>query len=233
MAQNYGAFFQKLQRFLRLFFPTFDFPPLPQVEGPRVFVSRHQNLRGPASIFIWTEEFIRVWALAVFFDEQTCYKQYREFTFTERFGMPQWLADPLAKCTSRLASRLLASMQAIPVYRGSRQIIDTFKLSVEAMHEGDPILIFPDKDYASEASEIAAIYDGFLYLEKVYYKKYGEHVTFIPLFSDVKHKAIYYGEPLKFTGEMPFKQERTLIRESLIEALNYLGAKSTRQGRRK
>ncbi len=48
---------------------------------------------------------------------------------------------------------LMRSGRTIPVYRNSMQIIRTYQKSIAALKQGESLLIFPDRDYASHDPE--------------------------------------------------------------------------------
>ena len=88
--------------------------------------------------------------------------------------------------------------------------------------DGEDILIFPDVDYSSDSEETSDIYEGFLHLDKYYFRKTGEHLTFVPVFSDWESRRVHTGEALRFTGEKKFVVERKEVAKRIVEELNRL-----------
>lgn len=219
---NYGVFFKMAQRMTRLLIPRYRFERPPKNDEPVVYVSHHQNMVGPVSILAWLKYYVRTWMLSEFMEQEACFEHYYNFTFTERYGWPKWLAKTVAWPVSYIVPWLAKSGDMIPVYRGSRKIVKTMQISNKALLNGEDILIFPDIDYSSDSKETSAIYEGFLHLEKKYYREVGEHLTFIPVFSDQKERIIRVGEEIQFTGEQPFMEERSEIAETIQNELNRL-----------
>ena len=87
--------------------------------------------------------------------------------------MPGPLAFVCAKLVSGAVSGIVRGCGAIPVHRGSRDIVETMRLSQQALERGENIILCPDVDYASSAAEIGAVYEGFLHLEKAYSPRHG------------------------------------------------------------
>ena len=222
----YGKLFLRLRKVVRLFFPSYTFSAFPALDRPTVFVSHHQNLFGPVSIMMWQPKFVRLWVLGNFLEQETCFKQYYDYTLTQRFGLPGPLAWLLAKPMSFFVVALLQSMRAIPVYRGSRDILKTLGQSVAALKKREPVLIFPDKDYQNESGVTTDIYDGFLFLEKLYWKAHREHVQFVPMYSDWSSKTVHFGAPISFTDGQSFKAQRPSVAEALQRSLNDLHQES-------
>ena len=134
---------------------------IPAPQGPTVYVAHHGNMRGPITTLCYLPFPVRPWVLHTLTRRDTCYVQYRDVTFLGRLGYPRPLAAALAWVTSRYVSAVTQSMGAIPVYRGTVKIGRTFQASVEALQAGEPILLFPDIDYAHRGGEIGAVYEGF------------------------------------------------------------------------
>ena len=226
--KDYGAFFKGVRRFARFILPRFHFETVPSKGKPVVYVAHHQNLLGPISILAWTKNYIRTWVLSEFTDQNACYNHYVSFTFTKRYGWTQRFAKIIAWPVSYLVAWLTSSGKMIPVHRGSRRIIETMQASNEALLEGEDLIIFPDIDYTNDTEETSGIYEGFLHLEKNYYKTTGNHLTFIPFFSDQENRRIRISEDICFTGKESFIIERKQVAKQIRDELNQLSeTKST------
>lgn len=220
---EYGKFFKRVRRIARFFLPKFQINQFTSdLEGPIVFVSHHQNMKGPLSTMIWLPFFVRIWALSFMCDEEECVEHYSTYTFSERFNMPQKLADLMASLAAKIIVPLMKSVRMIPVYRQSRKIIYTIKESIRALEQKHPVLIFPDIDYQRDSEKIGEIYEGFLNLEKYYYKRLKEKISFVPMYSDIENRVIHIGRPLQFPHQDEFATERKVMAEKLQENLNEL-----------
>lgn len=187
-----------------------------------MYISHHQNLFGPFILLLWFKECIHAWILHVFLDRKACYNQYVNYTFTERFGWNPTLAKTCAFLVASFVSKLLGSCKGIPVYRGSRQIVNTFKQSTAVLSKGESIAIFPDTDYRDSSSEMKEMYDGFLSIEKYYFKATGEHVCFVPLYVSKNKRTITADKQIYFRDGKLFKEEKQIVYEKIQEELNRL-----------
>lgn len=221
----YGPLFRFLQSTVRLFYPRYQVQIPKNNKGPVVYISHHQNLFGPFVILLWFPKCLHAWILNVFLDQAACFKQYADYTFTKRYGWNRQFAAMVVYPISYFISALLNSGKGIPVFRGSRKIVTTFQLSVKALSKGESIVIFPDIDYSSSSASIGAIYDGFLYLEKYYYKGTGEHVCFVPLYASKKKHLLIANEQIYFRDGVDFNQERKIVSQKIWENLNCLSEK--------
>lgn len=222
--QRYGLFFEFSRAIARVVLPRFKFDNILIKKEPTVYVSHHQNMVGPLSILVWLKYYLRTWVLSVFMSQEETYEHYVNYTFTKKKGWPKFLAKLVAWPASYIIPWLVKSARTIPVYRGSRKIIDTFKISVDALLNDEDILIFPDVDYSDDSTETSEIYEGFLHLEKYYYRKTKKHLTFIPIFSDSKKREVRSGKSIQFTGDKKFIEERREIANQLQEELNRLSS---------
>lgn len=226
MEKDYGLFYKAVRGGLRLFMPSFSVwdqrSSIGKEKDAVVYVSHHQNLFGPITILLWVPEFLRTWMYSVFLEFDTCYRQYVDYTFTKRLGWPTFLAKAAAWPAAWFAVTLTNSGRGIPVYRKSRAVINTLKQTVDALVEGESVLIFPDVEYDDKSPEIKEIYDGFLYIEKYYFRKTGEHVSFVPVYADKKEKEIRIGMPILFGDEENFLAEKKAIAAKIQVELNQL-----------
>lgn len=227
MSKNkYGLLFKISQRIARILLPRYRFEEKPIQGNPVVYVSHHQNMIGPVSILAWIKYYIRTWVLSEFTDQEASYHHYVNYTFRERYGWPTWFAKLIAWPASYIVPWITKSADVIPVYRGSRKIIETMEISHDTLISGESILIFPDIDYSSDSKNTSEIYQGFLHLEKKYFKETGEHLTFVPIFSDSDEKVVRVGKEIQFTGNELFIHEREKIADEIQMELNRLALKN-------
>lgn len=219
---RYGRLFLLCRRLVHFVFPKYDVQFPKDLHDGVVYISSHQNLFGPFMMLHSFPKEIRTWILHVFLEQKLCFQQYRDYTFTKRFRMPKMLATLLAYPISFFIPKLLKSGKGIPVYRGSKKIVKTLKESVDALKANENIALFPDKDYTDTSANVSDLYEGFLYLEKYYYKETGKHVEFVPVYISKKRKLIVADEPIRFRDGKNFMKERNIVLEKIQNRLNEL-----------
>ncbi|WP_088005724.1 glycerol acyltransferase [Indiicoccus explosivorum] len=220
--KKYGHFFSWTRTFLRLLFPAYRVTSITAAESPTVYVAHHQNLYGPFVILLWFPGFVRTWILSVFLERESCFRQYADYTFSERFGLNKTAAKAVAYPLSFIIPRLLESGKGIPVYRGSRKILLTMNLSTAALMDGESILIFPDIEYHDSAADIKEIYYGFLQLDRHYFKATGDHLAFTPLYVSRNQRIIASGQPVKFKSDIGFHLDKERVCSDIVDQLNQL-----------
>ena len=189
-------------------------------EGPAVYVCSHNNLLGPLAALCWLPFDVRPWTLHVFLEREACRKQYREYTLSRRFGMPEPLAALLAWGASGYVSALMRSMAAIPVHRGTVKLGHTFRETVSALQAGESVLIFPDVDYTDDSGGIGEVYDGFLLIERFWRKVSAQPLRFVPLRLDTAARRITEGRAVSFRRDADWKTEMNRVREALRAEIN-------------
>ncbi|MBD3109189.1 glycerol acyltransferase [Bacillus sp. AGMB 02131] len=221
----YGKSYRIFRTITRLFYPRYQPENADQEAHSIVYVSHHERFRGPLSIMLWTKKPIHIWALSVFCEQQTCCRQIIQYPFVQRFGWNKKAALIICLPLSYIISALVRSANAIPVYRGSREIVKTFRQSVDALVKGDNVLIFPDVHYDNRSALIGEIDPGFLHLEKYYYKKTKKHLVFVPVFASKSQQKIVHGNPVTFQDGVDFKIEQERVKEALRSSLTQLAYK--------
>jgi len=191
---------------------------------PIVFISRHHNLFGPWMTMLWFPGCFRVWVYHAFLNPHTSYRHYVDYTFTKRFGWNRLLAKIVAWPLSYGVAAVLRSARCIPVYRGSKQIVETFRQTVRALQEGYPVFIYPDIEYQDTSAETGALHKGFLQLEKYVYRAMGRHIGFVPVYVSRRKKRILIGDPVYFRNGENFQNEREVVYEKIRDGLNRLAA---------
>lgn len=196
---------------------TADVPP---PAGPTVYVCSHSDLAGPLATLCWLPFAPRAWVFHVFLERESCRRQYRDYTFSRRFGMPGPLAEAAAWAASGFVSALMRSMGAIPVYRGTAHIAATFRETMAALEAGDSILLFPDVDYTDSSAGIGEVYDGFLLIERFWRRASEQPLDFVPLRLDAAARRITRGRAVSFDRSEPWKLEAVRVREALRREIN-------------
>lgn len=194
-----------------------DLEALPQ---PAVFLVRHNDLKGPLNAYISLDLPVRLWVLDIFFHFVDCFHQFRDYTFSARYGKRPARVSLKAAAAAAVTAPMIRKIDSIPVYRGKRGILDTFRVTNELLKNKENIVIAVDVDYSNTKDPIKEIYTGFFHLEKAYFRDTGRHLAFIPLRFDTENRIMTFASPLYFTGEKPFYTEKKELSSAIIDFLN-------------
>lgn len=160
-------------------------------EEPTVYVCRHLNMRGPLTTIIRLDFHVHPMILSTFFDKDSCYKQYAEYTFTERAGKKRKKHNFKAYISSRIVPAIMRSLKAIPVYRGvDVNSLDTMRIALEYLKRNESVIVYPDLEYTAGYDKESELYEGFLLLGQLYKRDTGKSLRFVPLYIDDSIKSI-------------------------------------------
>ena len=134
--------------------------------------------------------------------------------------MPEAAAKLAAWAASGYVSALMRSLGAIPVYRGTAQIRETFRETVAALQAGDSVLIFPNVDYTDSSGDVGEVYEGFLLLERFWRRVSDQPLKFVPLRLDPIRRSITAGKEIIFDRSAGWKAEMGRVRECLRAEMN-------------
>ena len=216
-----GRFFKIIRWVLRRIRPRVGAPAPGEFICPAVYIGHHQNTKGPFNTMLWLPVPMRLWSFNVFLDKEKCMRHYERFTFSERFGWPKSIARLAARAFATPVTKIMRSSGAIAVYRKDEaaKTIKTFRETLAALARSERILIYPDVNYDSADPRMGEVYRGFLYLEKYFFQKTGEHLPFIPLYYDEPGRSIRMGLPVYFAAGDVEPQIET-VSHALIEGIN-------------
>jgi len=224
----YGKYFCVSRKIIRRLSPKWQNSSSLSAE-PCVYVAHHQNFFAPIHIMLWFDSPLRIWVLRDLCQIKSCRQQFTEYTFSKRFGWPKLLSKILAYPAAAIVAPLFNSARAIPVYRGSRQMLQTMRESVAALISGQSLLICPDVDYTNSEAGIGSIYKGFLHLEREYYRQTDKHLPFVPLALHEPSRTLQTGQALYFQNGIPFREEKERLAADICTALNKLSTQTAAQ----
>lgn len=216
-----GRFYGSLVRFIRalakVFIPKYKSTVI-SPEEPTVYVCRHLNMRGPITTIVSLNFHVHPMILSCFFDKDECYKQYAEFTFTERQGKKRKKRNFKAYVASRFVPRIMKSLGGIPVYRGTdTRSMQTMRNSLSYLEKGESVIVYPDIDYTAGYETESEIYEGFLLLGQLYKRNTGKSLRFVPLYIDDADKCIKEYECITIDD---FRKERSTVYDYIKKSIN-------------
>ena len=186
-------------------------------EGPCVIVGNHCQMYGPIAGEMYTPGEHAVWCVGeMMHREEVAAYAYRDF----------WSHKPrIVRPFFRLMSHLIVPLallifnnaHTIPVYHDSR-VLSTFRETVEQLRAGSRIVIFPEC-YTEHNNVVHDFQDKFVDVARLYYRKTGQELAFVPMYLAPRLKTIYYGKPIFFQPDAPLAEERRRICDELMDAI--------------
>ena len=201
----------------------FFYPKL-EVEGTEnlpneaaIIVGNHTQMNGPIAAELYCPGKHYTWCAG----QMMHLKDVPEYAFRDFWSQKPRYTHGFYKLLSYIIAPLSVlvfnSANTIGVYHDSR-IISTFRDTVKRLQEGNHVVIFPEHDVKYNHI-LYAFQDRFIDVAKLYYRKTGKEVAFVPLYIAPKLKKMYLGKPIRFCAANPMDEERDRIRKYLMNEI--------------
>ena len=186
-------------------------------EDNAIIVGNHCQLNGPIAGELFLKDNCYIWCAGQMMD----LKEVPEYAFTDFWSQKSKWTQPFYKLASYLIAPLSVCIfnnaRTIAVYRDMR-IMSTFKDSIKLLQQGANILIFPEKD-EKHNNILYQFQENFIDIAKLYYKKTGIALTFVPMYIAPKLKKMYIGKGISYQCENSIEEERKRISKYLSDEI--------------
>lgn len=189
-----------------------------QEDAPIVYLCNHGEMYGPITGMLYCPGFVRPWTIS-----ELCCDAQEATAYVKRYTLKKldW-ADRtktrVARVLATLTLRLMQKVQSIPVFRHKpRELMSTFRQSVEALQTGANLLIFPedpDTDPNSpgyKSGRPPALFRGFPMLAQVYYNRTGKRCRFLPVLCHKGRRTVSFGTEILYDPDNDPIAERDRI----------------------
>lgn len=213
-----SVLFRIIKWLVRLFYPRIQVEGLENLpDEPVIVVGNHSQMHGPIACELYFPGKQYTWCAG----QMMHLKEVPGYAFRDFWSQkPKW-THPGYKLLSYLIAPLSVCIfnhaKTIGVYRDSR-IISTFKNTVKKLCEGTSVVIFPEHDEHYN-NILYAFQDKFIDIARLYYKKTGKKLAFVPMYIAPKLKKMYLGEPVRFCAANSMEQERARICQYLMDQI--------------
>ena len=203
---------------VRLFYPKTEVvggENLP--DEPCIVVGNHSQMNGPIACELYFPGKRYTWCAG----QMMQLKEVPGYAFadfwSEKPRYIRWFYKVLSYVIAPVSVCVFRNAHTIGVYRDAR-IISTFKNTVKRLSEGANVVIFPEHNVPYNHI-LCDFQDRFIDIAKLYYKKTGQELQFVPMYIAPDLKTMYIGNPVSFCSEQPMEQERARICEYLKEEI--------------
>ncbi len=187
-------------------------------DEPVIIVGNHTQLHSPIACELYFDDNYYTWCAA----QMMSMKSVPAYAFEDFWAQkPKWTL-PFYRLLSYLIAPLSAvvfnNARTIGVYRDIR-IVSTFKNTVKILNQGGSVIIFPEHDVRYNN----IVYDfqqNFVDVAKLYYKKTGKPIKFVPMYVAPSLRGMYLAKPTEFCPDAPIKEERKRICEYLMAEIS-------------
>lgn len=218
MEKKTTILFKIIKAFVRLFYGKMEVVGLENLpENNAIIVGNHTQMNGPIAGELFMPDNYYTWCAG----QMMNLKEVPEYAFNDFWSQKSKWTQPFYKALSYIIAPLCVCIfnnaRTIAVYRDMR-IMSTFKESIKMLKDGANILIFPEKDEKYN-NILYKFQENFIDIAKLYYKKTGVELTFVPMYIAPKLKKMYIGKGVIFNGENRIEDERKRISEYLSDEI--------------
>ncbi len=188
--------------------------------NPIVFLCNHGEVYGPVAGMLFCPLPVRPWTIS---DITADPLEVAQFSYKHTFSYQKWLGPlrwPIARAVGYVSVWAMRSLECVPVYRNKpRELMTTFRKSVEAMQAGDNLLIFPENpdadpdDRGYETGRPGELFRGFPMLAQVYYSRTGKRCRFVPMLAHKGTRTLTFGTEIVYDPDASPIDERDRIVE--------------------
>ena len=199
----------------------------PHEDGSMVLVCNHGELYGPIVTNLYIPISFRPWIIGNLMSREAVVKHIYQGTMIRQKWLPEAWKIPLLRLVSTPLVWICESLEGIPVHRGSpRELIQTFRQTIEAMQAGDNILLFPEtgensgdgeKGYVAEG--VGELYTGFTMLAPMYYAKTQKNAVFMPIYASKRLRTLTIGEGIVYNPSASAPEEKFRIVNALQQSM--------------
>ena len=210
--------FKIIKGLVRLFYPKMEVVGTEHLpEEPAIIVANHTQMNGPIACELYFPGNRYTWCAG----QMMHLKEVPEYAFDDFWSQkPKW-THPFYKLLSYIIAPLSVCVfnnaNTIGVYRDAR-IISTFKNTVKKLCDGASVVVFPEHD-VKHNHIVYEFQDKFIDIARLYYKKTGRELAFVPMYIAPNLKKMCLGEPVYFRADQPMDTERRRICDYLMEEI--------------
>lgn len=211
-------FFKLVKGLVKIFYPKIEIVGTENLpDGAAIVVGNHTQMNGPIISELYFPDECVTWCAG----QMMHLKDVPDYAYTDFWsGKPKyirWFFKVLSYIIAPLSVVIFNNAKTIAVYRDSR-ILSTFKATVAELQKGKKVIIFPehDKDYNHILCDFQ---DRFIDVAKLYFKKSGEEIPFVPMYIAPALRKVYIGKPIYFNAQNPTEDERRRICDYLMKEI--------------
>ncbi len=210
--------FRIIKYFVRLFYPKMEVLGLENLpDEPCAIVGNHTQMHGPIACELYLPDHFYTWCAAPMMQ----LKEVPAYAYEDFWSDKPKAVRPFFKLVSYIIAPLSVlvfnNARTIAVYRDNRILI-TLRESIAQLQEGHNLVIFPEQN-KKHNHILYDFQEGFVETARLYHKRTGKELSFVPLYIAPKLKKMYIGKPIRFSADTPIAEERRRICDYLMNEI--------------
>lgn len=186
-------------------------------DEPVVIVGNHSQMNGPIACELYPPRKSYTWCAG----QMMQWGEVADYAFQDFWSQKpkctHWWYKLLSHIIVPFSVCIFRNANVIGVYHDAR-ILSTFKTTIKHLQAGTDVIIFPEQDAPYNAI-VYKFQDKFIDVARLYYKRTGKNLAFMPMYIAPKLRKMYLGKPIYFDPTQPMETQRKRISTYLMEQI--------------
>lgn len=210
--------YRVIRGLVRLFYPKTRIVGAEHLpEGGCIVVGNHTQMNGPIVSELYFPGTRKIWcAWQMMYRKEVPAYAYQDF-WSAKPKRIRWFYKILSYVIAPFSVCVFNNAHTIAVYHDTR-ILSTFRQTVDELAGGTRVIIFPECG-KKHNHIINQFQDRYIDIARLYQKKTGKPLAFVPMYVAPKLKAAYLGEPVVYDPKARPEEERERISSYLMDAV--------------
>lgn len=187
---------------------------------PSLYISNHAQMHGPLTSEFYFPSKKKIWCIG----QMMNIKEAPGYSYDDFWPRKNVFTKPIYKIISYIISPIMVYIlkcaDTIAVYKDAR-LMKTYRDTMKSLDEGSNIVIFPE--YRNKYNEIVNDFlDKYIDVAKLYYKKTGKCLGFVPTYHANRLKKVVFGNPIKYNPNIDIQEQRLIINNYLKDEITKL-----------
>ena len=219
--------FKIIRGLIDLFYPNMTIEGMDNLPQESVIiVGNHTQMNGPIACELYFSDKHYTWCAGEMMDTKSVPAYAYQDFWSQKPRYSRWFYKILSYIITPPAVCIFNNARTIGVYHDAR-LLSTFKDTIKHLQQGDNIIIFPEHDVKYNHI-VYEFQEKFIDVAKLYHKKTGKELLFVPLYIAPKLKKMYLGEPIRFCAEREIEEERRRISAYLMRKITEIACELPR-----
>ncbi len=182
-----------------------------------VIVGNHAQMYGPIACELYSPRARYTWCAGQMMERKAVAEYAFQDFWSQKPVRSQWFYKILSHLITPVSVCVFNNANTIGVWHDGR-IMSTFRSTVGVLKDGADVVIFPEHDVACN-NILCEFQENFIDVARLYYKRTGKELSFVPLYIAPKLGKMVYGKPVRFCAQTPIEEERRRISAYLLQEI--------------
>lgn len=191
-------------------------------DEPVIIVGNHAQMYGPIACELYMPQNVYTWCAGQMMELKEVPAYAFEDFWAQKPAYIRWFYKILSFLIAPISVLVFNNARTIAVHRDKR-ILTTFRNTIETLRDGNSVVIFPEHNRPHNHI-VYEFQNRFIDIAKIYHRRTGKELAFVPLYVAPRLNGMYLGEPVRFSSETPIEEERVRICDRLMEEITHIAS---------